>query len=248
MIILEHFREHGWAPLGRILEDAELEELRTRADDLMLGRVVHEGLFFQLDTETGDYDDLVLGKGYQGPSLNYRKLEKLEKDPKFRALIDHPRLEPVVRALIDGDVVTYRAVLMNKPAAGGTVLPFHQDGGKLWGLDREPFVQIWIALDDAPLDGGCLEIMPGTHRAGLATPIGGVVPKPMVLELEQRLAPIALPARAGEAILLHNHLWHRSGRTRTGLPRRAFSVCYMSAATRCLRKRRAPRIFPPAFG
>ena len=45
----------------------------------MLGRVTYPGLFFQHDTTTGNYQDLEFGKGWQGPSLNYRKIEKLEK-------------------------------------------------------------------------------------------------------------------------------------------------------------------------
>ena len=52
---------------------------------------------------------------------------------------------------------------------------------------------------------------------------------------------------AGEVILLHNHLWHRSGRNTTGRRRAALNVCYMSAATRCLRKKRAPREFLQVF-
>jgi ectoine hydroxylase-related dioxygenase (phytanoyl-CoA dioxygenase family) len=47
--------------------------------------------------------------------------------------------------------------------------------------------------------------------------------------------------------LLHNHLWHRSLVNRTGKPRRAFSVCYMSGDTRCTRKKRAPREFFRVF-
>ena len=61
--------------------------------------------------------------------------------------------------------------------AAATDLPWHQDGGNFWGLDRDPVLQIWTALDDAPLDGGCVEVVAGTHLAGLATPLGGVVPK-----------------------------------------------------------------------
>jgi phytanoyl-CoA hydroxylase len=59
---------------------------------------------------------------------------------------------------------------------------------------------------------------------------------------------VPLPALAGEVILVHNKLWHRSGRSRTGKRRLALSICYMSAATRCLRKKRAPRVFFPVFG
>ena len=52
----------------------------------------------------------------------------------------------------------------------------------------------------------------------------------------------------GEVVLVHNKVWHRSGRSRTGKRRLAFSVCFMDGSTRCLRKKRAPRVFFPVFG
>jgi hypothetical protein len=52
---------------------------------------------------------------------------------------------------------------------------------------------------------------------------------------------------AGEVLLLHNHVWHRSGRSRLGHARRALSVCYMDGATACRRKKRAPRSFVTVF-
>jgi phytanoyl-CoA hydroxylase len=58
---------------------------------------------------------------------------------------------------------------------------------------------------------------------------------------------VALPVRAGESLLLHNLVWHRSGRTRTGRRRLGFSACYLPEATRCMRKRKAPREFFPVF-
>jgi phytanoyl-CoA hydroxylase len=246
--LLEDFRALGFARLGPVLDETTLAVLRARADDLMLGRVVYPGMFFQLDTDTGRYEDLEVGKGWQGPSLNYRKLEKLELDPDYRRVIEHQHFEPIARALSKEGVALYRAVLFNKNAAGGTLLPWHQDGGKMWGIDRDPAFQIWVALDDSPVEAGCLEIIPGSHKDGLATPLGGMVPQSIV---DERLAGSAktehLPARAGEAILLHNYLWHRSGTTCTGRPRRALSICYLDAATRCVRKRHAPRAFVRIF-
>jgi hypothetical protein len=56
-----------------------------------------------------------------------------------------------------------------------------------------------------------------------------------------------LPVQAGEVVVLHNQLWHRSGPSREGHRRRGFSVCYMSDAMRCLRKKRAPRQFLRVF-
>jgi phytanoyl-CoA hydroxylase len=244
---LAHFDAHGYARLGHVMGDESLAALRERADDIMLGNVSLPGLFFQLDTETGAYGDLVFGRGYEGPSLNYRKIEKLERDERFRAWIENPLFERVARALIAGPIAIYRAVLMTKGSGGGTVLPWHQDGGLFWGLDRDPILQIWTALDDAPLEAGCVEVVPGSHKEGLATPLGGVIPDEHVRRRRAEESRLPLPAVAGEAILLHNHLWHRSLTNRTGKSRRAFSICYMSAATKCTRKKRAPREFVRVF-
>ena len=112
-------------------------------------------------------------------------------------------------------------------------------------MDRAPTLQIWTALDDAPEESGCVEVVPGSHKAGLATPLGGVIPNEVAAR--QAGKAVKLPAKAGECFLIHNHLWHRSGINRTGKPRRAFTVCLMSESIRCMRKKRAPRTFLPLF-
>jgi ectoine hydroxylase-related dioxygenase (phytanoyl-CoA dioxygenase family) len=213
----------------------------------MLGRVVHEGLFFQHDSPSGRYEDLEFARGWVGPSDSYRKIEKLERDPVFRAWIEHPVFERVVRAVVGDEVAIYRATLFSKSARGGTELPWHQDGGSFWGLDRDPELQIWTALDDAPVEAGCVEVLDGSHRHGLATPLGGSIPLDVVQRARAEERKVALPARAGEVLLIHNHLWHRSGVNATGRPRRAFTVAYMPASTRCTRRRRAPRSFARVF-
>ena len=240
--MLRRYREQGWAPLGTVCDPAPL---RARAEEIMLGQVVYPGMFFQHDAETGRYDDVPRGKGWIGPSPRYRKIEKLEKDPLFLAHVRLPLFEELARAIIGPRVALCRAVLFTKAASGGTELPWHQDGGSFWGLSRDPVLQIWTALDDAPPESGCLELIPGSHLQGLATPLGGVIPDDVSA---RNTAPrLLVPARAGEAILLHNYCWHRSGVNRTGIPRRALTVCYMDAATTCTR-RRAPRSFMPLFG
>jgi hypothetical protein len=244
---LSSFAEHGFARLGSVLDGAGIEALRARAEDIMLGRVHYPGLFFQRDTTTGRYEDLEFGKGWTGPSLNYRKVEKLEKDPLFAAWIENALFARIARAVVGEAVTLYRAVLFNKAARGGTELPWHQDGGRFWGLDRDPVLQIWTALDDVPAAAGCVEVLPGSHRDGLATPLGGLVPAPLVRARGADARALPLPARAGEALLIHNKLWHRSGVNETGAPRRAFTVCYMDAETRCLRRKRAPRSFLRVF-
>jgi hypothetical protein len=245
---IAHYWEHGWARLGKIADEETLMALRHRADAIMMGEVSYPGLFFQHDSASGRYEDLEYGKGWKGPSLQYRKVEKLELDPLFWSWITHDVFRRVAAKVYpEQDITLYRAFLMNKHAGGGSDLPWHQDGGNFWGLDRDPVLQIWTALDDAPQDGGCVEFAVGSHRAGLATPLGGVVPDDRLAAAGAEYSVLAVPAVAGEVLLIHNHVWHRSGRTTSGKPRRALSVCYMDGRTACRRRKRSPRTFVRVF-
>ena len=242
-----HYREHGWARMPALAPLDIVARLRSRAEEIATGQVSYPGLFFQPDTPTGKYEDLIFGHGWAGPTAAYRKIEKLEQDPEFWAWLAGQQLRALVAAVIGGPVSLYRAVIFSKAAHTGSNLPWHQDAGLFWGLSRDPELQIWTALDDAPLESGCLEVFPGSHKLGLATPLGGVVPGPQVLAALADERALAVPAAAGDVMLLHNHLWHRSGPNRTAHPRRAFTVCYLPRDTRCVRKKRAPRSFIPVF-
>lgn len=242
---LAHLAEHGWARLGPVATPAALAALRARAAGLMDGSAPRGDLFFQHDSPTGAYADLRFGDGWIGPSDAYRKLERLERDAVFRAWLENPLFERIARAAIAGPVAVCRATLWNKRAGGGTELPWHQDGGRFWGLSAQPTLQLWTALDDAPVAAGAVEVIPGSHTAGLATPEGGTIPAALLVGRADHA--LALPAVAGEVLLLHNLVWHRSGRNATTAPRRALSLCLMDASVRCTRRRGTPRRFARLF-
>ena len=237
----------GYISLGQVASAEELADLRQRIDEIMLGRAPNEGIWFQLDSETGDYGDLRFGDGsFAGPSLNYRKIEQLHRDPVFLAYIRHPAFREVTQALIGPEVSIYRAMFMNKPARRGTHLPYHQDGGAQWGLSIDPVVTVWTALDDATEENGCVQVVPGSHRLGLLSERGHTITREQVAMFAPEEKSVFLQAKAGEAFVLHNFLLHRSGVNRTDQPRRAFSVCYMDAATRYVGPG-SPRDFPVTF-
>jgi phytanoyl-CoA hydroxylase len=245
---LDQWRAQGFAELGPVLNSAGLTALRTRAEDLMLGRVTYPGMFFQIDAPTGRYEDAPLGLGWQGPSLSYRKLEKLELDPLFLRWLSNSLFERIAQAALGPTVSLYRAIIFNKAAEnGGSNVPWHQDGGQLWGLSRDPELQIWTALDDALAGEGCLEFLPESHHSGFATKLGGVVPSEQVIAAEAGQRAVAVPVRAGEAILVHNAVWHRSAPSVKGKRRMAFSACYLEGTTHCQRKRSTPRAFLQVF-
>src|ERR1700754_2636549 len=104
----------GYARLGAALSREGQALLGQRLEDLMLARLLIPGLFFQKDAAS--YGELTFGAGFQGPSLEYRKGEKLERDELFRAWIENPLFEEIARAHVGGEVALYRAVVFPKAA------------------------------------------------------------------------------------------------------------------------------------
>ena len=108
-----------------------------------------------------------------------------------------------------------------------------------------PLITVWTALDDATVENGCMQVIPGSHKLGLLSERGHTITPEQEAEHCRDEQSAYLEAPAGTAILLHNWLLHRSGINTIDRPRRAFSVCYMDAATRHVRspKHRFPAVF-----
>ncbi len=228
------YEREGWLRLGRTLDDASMTGLRERIDDYMLGGRCADHLLMQLDLG-GDYSAMgEMSLGSKGATATYRKIENLEHDDRFGAFLAEPLFSHLcARVYGDGTGIgVYRAMFMNKPERQGTVLPWHQDGGGAWGLDRDPLMTVWTALDPATVANGCVEIISGSHRLGLLHEQGHIVTAEHVATHCQPGRSAMVELAAGESVLLHNWLLHRSDVNATDVPRRAFSVCYLDARTR----------------
>jgi hypothetical protein len=240
------FEEEGYLLLGRVLSEVELEGLRGRITDIMLGRIRYDGMFFQLDTKTGKYEDVdTSNTAFAGPSLNYRKVKDLEFDDRFLAFMQNGVFRALADRYIGESVSCMRAMVMNKPAHSGTILPYHQDVSDQWNMSAPPVLTIWTSLDDATRANGCLEIVPRSHLHGQIGSGHMITP-----EEEARYAPpgssLLVELKAGESIVFHNALLHRSGVNTTNQPRRAFSACFMHGDTYHTKTGRTySRIFGP---
>jgi hypothetical protein len=245
---LRRFEEEGYLRLGRVVPQEQVEALGQRIDEIMLGRaeIDYDRIMMQLDRVAGD--DSGPGpqtRGHKGATLAYRKIQDLELDPLFLSYLQHP-LYADICARVYGPgtpIACFRAMFMNKPAGKGTPLVWHQD--RWTDLDRDPLVTLWTALDPSTLANGCVQVIPGSHRS-LVNPDhpSGFLSAEQAAELLARSQPVPLELEAGEVVLLHNWLLHSSDVNRTAIPRRAFSACYMDAATVSSRG----AVFPVVFG
>jgi hypothetical protein len=230
------YESEGYLKLGKLLGDADLAALQQRIDDIMLGTaaVDYDRMLMQLDSSSGRYEEAgVQSKGFKGPTLDYRKIQDLEFDPLFLAYMQRPIFREICARVygVGTPIAAFRAMFMNKPARKGTVLPWHQD--RWTHLDRDPAITLWTALDPATIGNGCVQIVPGSHAAGLINPShgSGFLTPEQAMQHAPTEKIVFLELEPGAVVLLHNYLLHASDVNSTGISRRAFSVCYMDART-----------------
>ena len=245
------YERDGFLKLGRVLSPDELQALQNRIDDIMLGRadLDYGRILMQLDSSDGKYENAgEQSRGHKGATLNYRKIQDLEHDALF---FDFMR-KPIFRLICERvygphtPIAAFRAMFMNKPANAGTLLPWHQD--RWSNLDRDPLITLWTALDPATIENGCVEVIAGSHKWGLLNPDHGsgfVTPEQGEAAMAQNPTQW-LEMAAGESVLMHNWLLHRSDKNHSAQSRRAFSVCYMDAETVASNGEEFSEIFAPA--
>ena len=237
----QHFNKFGYVHLGQVIPSELMAKLDKRATALMMGDIRYDNLLMQLDPG-GDYSTKVATQtvGFKKQTLKYRKIGDagagLECDPIFCEAMTLPVFREACAQIYGGhaDISVYRAMLFNKPAHQGTNLPWHQDGGDWWGLDRDPLAFVWTAIDNATKENGCVQVIPGSHKLGLLSRRGHTLSDESLQKLNPVQNGIHIEVASGESVLMHNFLVHGSGVNPTDQPRRAFSVNYCDARTRVL--------------
>lgn len=226
------FRKDGYLALGQVASDAQIHRLRQRLDDLTLGSMHNHRIQYQIEPAMRDGLGAPKGYAYLGPSAHYRKLTQLDRDPLFLDYFAHPTFQSVIKQLIGSQVTISRAFALLKPAYDGSPLDWHQDAGPGHPADEGKFVTVWTAMDEAGVDNGGLEILPGTQELGYISERGqDGISKIQTQADKRRGQEVPLLAKPGECYLLNNFVLHRSGPNPTPNRRRAVTICYKHANT-----------------
>ena len=88
-------------------------------------------------------------------------------DPRLKAMSAHPALLKVVRTLLgDREPAMFQDMALMKPPRLGREKPWHQDKAYFEYPLGTPVVGVWIALDEATIENGCMQVLPGRHKEG----------------------------------------------------------------------------------
>jgi len=131
-----------------------------------------------------------------------------------------------------------------KPGTYGAETPWHQDEAywRMPGHDARALA-MWMALQDATIDNGCLWYLPGSHRGAIRVhrPIGN---DPAVHGLETLdvdcSAAVAVPMSAGSVVIHHVRCLHYAGANLTPAPRYAYTLGYLRPSVPAARPHHMP--------
>ena len=112
-----------------------------------------------------------------------------------------------------------------KPPEMGAEAPWHQDEA-YWKPELEyDSIGIWVPLQEATLENGCMQFIPESHKAGVLPhhPIGHD-PRIHGLEVDScdPSTAVACPLPAGGATIHHCRTLHYTGPNRSAAVRRAY--------------------------
>ena len=231
------YEEAGYLSVARAFSPQETADALAGLMSLIQGEnPAFKGIMFEasardvLDTLTPDErQDAV------------RKLSVfVEHETRLRAMAYHPALLAVLRTLLGDDPVLCQDMALLKPPGRGREKPWHQDLAYFNYAGGTRVVGVWIALDEATVENGCMQLLPGQHR--------GVIPHFTRRDWQICDATIlgqgstAAPLQPGGALLFDGLLPHGTPHNPSTKRRRALQFHYAGAnAVKCAATERMAR-------
>ena len=91
------------------------------------------------------------------------------------------------------------------------ITPWHQDNGAVTeDADETEMLTVWFPLWDAPVEAGCLEVIPCGHRSGLQRHCPSYGGPRLIEAVLEREAALAQPMRRGDVIFMTRYTPHAS--------------------------------------
>jgi ectoine hydroxylase-related dioxygenase (phytanoyl-CoA dioxygenase family) len=125
------------------------------------------------------------------------------------------KLREFVRESIGEDAALIFHAAFLKPAGVGSAIEPHQDQA-LWPQPYPSAISVWVALEAATLENGCLEIYEETHRMGDLPHNDGVWHACVDISSFRKTS---IPLASGDAVAWHRLMVHGSAANLSDKPR-----------------------------
>jgi hypothetical protein len=214
---VRQFHIDGFIAIDKpIASPNEISELRDIYDDMFLRRA---------GREEGNQFDLA-GSDEEGKAASLPQiLDPVKYAPKLAEGKYLAEANNIVKQLLGDKATVAIAHAIFKPAGSGAPTPWHQDEAYWDPMLNYMAVSVWMPLQEATVENGCLWFVPGSNRwpvvphqsIGGDTRVHGLEIK----DTEIVKGQVACPLPPGGITIHMNRTAHYAGPNESGIPRRA---------------------------
>ena len=220
---LDQFHEQGYLVVNNAFTPGEVQDALN-------------GLFALIAGQNPEYHGLMFEKKAKG--INVKTLPPEEKqdyvrkfmwfvdyETRLKAMAEHPKLLKLVQQMIGDTPELHQDMALLKPPRIGREKPWHQDHAYFDLPINTTVVGVWIALDEATTDNGCMIVYPGSHRQG---PVVHFQRRDwQICDTHTRQQEVlAVPLQPGGALFFHSLIQHGTPANNTTQRRRAVQFHY----------------------
>lgn len=236
------YRRNGFVNAGQVVTPEQVDSLRSELERVMRDHQDEsKPQPLRLSNLTGD------------PSKPVWQIVNIwQGSEAFLDLVHNPKVVAAVQQATGASGLRlWHDQIQYKPAENGGVNAWHQDN-PYWAPIAPADTQItaWLALDDVDDDNGCMSMVPGSNQWGNAIEFLHTIKDfhamPQTWQGHE-LHVVRTPVRAGSLHLHHPYTWHGSHANRSGRPRRAIALHYMTSDVTLVPGRKFQHLMGPSI-
>lgn len=221
----QRYEEDGFCLGDVVLSDSEVDELRAE-----LERVI-------ADRDKSVPQPVLLRNLSADPSRTVWQIVNIwQASEPYQRLLTKPGVADAAAHLAGASALRiWHDQIQYKPAAVGGVNMWHQDS-PYWPVLEPKTAQVtaWLALDDVDEENGCMWMVPGSHKWGDQVAFLHTLPNFEAMPGEfdgHGIEQVSRPVKKGQIHFHHPLTWHGSNSNRSGRPRRAIALHFMTEET-----------------
>jgi ectoine hydroxylase-related dioxygenase (phytanoyl-CoA dioxygenase family) len=215
---IQFYQDNGFVVIDNFLTPDELALWRQYVDEAVRQREDRKLADGRMRAGDSYYDNVFV-----------QRINLWQDHAGMRQLMLDARLGKMAADLagVDGIRIWHDQALIKQPWANPT--GWHLDN-PYWSFYSRQAISIWVALDDATLENGCLYFLPGTHQtatfdnSGIGQNIGDLF---KVYPQWASIKSVAAPMKAGSCSFHNGLTAHGAGANMTPGWRRAMTCAYM---------------------
>jgi phytanoyl-CoA hydroxylase len=225
------YRENGYLLVENFLDETELAVWRSAVTAAVEERAGRK--FPNNDAKTGEEDGINTEADYFGKVFD-QILNLWQTNDAVKKIMLDPAIGEMVAQLAgwEGTRIWHDQALIKRPWANPT--SWHLDT-PFWSFSDRRALSIWVALDDATLENGCLYFIPGSFHTTTFENPGIGKNMDAVFSFYPQFATaksVAVPMKAGSCSFHNGLTIHGAGANMTNGYRRAITCAYMPDGAR----------------